>query len=162
LVRVIVAEEGSEVGAVYVLHGEEEGAILGRLQVARIDYVFMANLAEGADLAQEAGGEGFIVAQLGREELEGLRLVHERVLGEIDGSHAALAELADDAIALVDDHARLEVAYLVERQAVGGTDGVAVGIAGVALRAGFQRFTLLDERIPSRNHSSTWRGGVQD
>src|ERR1039458_9196361 len=104
-----VVEEGTEVGGVYEFHGEEEGSILGWLQVARVNYIFMANLAQGADLAQEAGGEGLILAQFGREELEGLRFVHERVLGEINGSHAALAELADDAIGVADDHARFEV-----------------------------------------------------
>jgi hypothetical protein len=104
----------------------------------------MANLAEGADLTQEAGGEGFIVAQLRREELEGLRFVHERVLGEINGSHAALAELADDAVGVADDHAGLEVANLVEQHTMDGAGGVAVGIAGGALRAGFHAFALLN------------------
>ena len=55
-----MTSKGSEVGAIYELHGEEEGSILGRLQVARIDHIFVANLAQGADLAQEAGGEGLI------------------------------------------------------------------------------------------------------
>jgi hypothetical protein len=82
------------------------------------------------------------MAQLGREEFECAGLVHEDVLGEIDGSHAALAELADDAIALVDDHARLEVAYLIEQHTMNGAGGVDVRIAGRALRAVFHSFAF--------------------
>src|ERR1035437_2358883 len=90
-------------------------------------------------------GEAFVVEQAA----EGLK------------AHLALAELADDAIALVNDHARLEVADFVEQHTMGGTGGVAVGIARVALRAGFHAFTLLIWRIPGRNHCSTWRRGAQ-
>ncbi len=139
-----VVEEGSEVGAVNELHGEEEGSILGWLQISRVYYIFMPNLAQGADFAQEAGGEGLVVAQIAGQKFEGLRLVHERVLGEIDGSHAALAELADDAVGVADDHAGLEVANLVKQHTMRGAGGVAVGIAGGALWAGFHALTLLN------------------
>jgi hypothetical protein len=132
-----VAEEGPQVGAVDKLHGEEEGAVFGGFEVAAIYDILMANLAEGADFAQETGGEGLILAQLGGEELQGAGLVHEGVLGEIDCAHAALAELAHDAIAVMDDHARFEVADFVEGQAVGGTGGERVGITCRALRAVF-------------------------
>ena len=88
----------------------------------------MANLAEGADFAQEAGSEGSILAQLGGEEIQGAGLVHEGVLGQIDCAHTALAELAYDAVAVMDDHAGLKVADFVEWQAVGGTGGERIGI----------------------------------
>ena len=59
------------------------------------------------------------------------------VLGKINGSHAALAELADDAVGLVNYHARFEVTDFIEKKTVSGACGVAVGIAGIALRAFF-------------------------
>src|ERR1035438_1262762 len=111
-----VAEEGAEVGAFYELHGEEEGAVFGGFEVAAIDDIGMANLAEGAHLAQETCGEGLVLAQFGGEEFQGAGLVHEGVLGEVDGAHAALAQLAHDAVTVVDDHARLEVADFVDRK----------------------------------------------
>ena len=98
-------------------------------------------------------------AQFGRQEFQGARLVHERVLGEIDGAHAALAQLADDAVTVVDDHPRLEVANLVERHTVGGAGDLAVGVAGGALRALFHAFALRFQEIPRRIHCGTvWRG----
>jgi len=144
-----IAEEGAEVGAVYELHGEEETAVFGGFEVAAVHNIRMANLAEGADFAQEAGGKGSILAQLGGEKFQGAGLVHEGVLGEIDGAHSALAELAHDAVAVVDDHTWLEVADFVEGQAVGGTGGERVGITCRALRAVFHERPLAG-RILSR------------
>jgi hypothetical protein len=76
------------------------------------------------------------MARLARQKPESLRLVHQHVLGEIGSSHTALVELSDDTVALMDDHARHEVANLVERQSVGGARGMTDGVAGLALRAG--------------------------
>lgn len=123
-----ISQKAAEVGAVDELHGEKEGAVFGGFEVTAIDDIGMANLAEGADFAQEAGSEGSILTQLGGEELQGARLVHEGVLGQIDGAHTALAELAHDAVAVMDDHAGLKVTDFVEWQAMGGTGGERIGI----------------------------------
>jgi len=100
-------EERAKVGAVDEFHGEKERAVFGGFQIATVDDIVVANLAQHTDFAEEARGEGLVAAQLGREKLEGAGLVHENVLGEIYGSHAALSKLASDAVALVDDQARL-------------------------------------------------------
>jgi hypothetical protein len=139
-VEACVVEKSPQVGAVYKLHGKEERVVFRAFQVAAVHHVAVANLAQHAHLAQKAAGKGLVAAQFGREEFQGARLVHERVLGEIDGAHSALAQLADDAVTVVDDHARLEVANLVERHTMGGAGGVSVGVAGVALRAAFHSF----------------------
>jgi hypothetical protein len=138
-----VVEEGAEVGAFDEFHGEEERAVFSGFQIAAVNDVVVANLTEHADFAQEAVGEGLVAAQLRGEKFEGAGLVHEDVLGKVDGSHAALAEFADDEVALMNDHARLEVADLVEQHTVRGAGGVAVGIAGRALRAVFHAFIIL-------------------
>jgi hypothetical protein len=135
-----IVEKCSEVGAVDKLHGEEERVVFGAFQVAAVYDILVAHVAQRPHLAQEAAGEGLVAAQFGREEFEGAGLVHEDALGEIDRAHAALAEFADDAITVVDDHARLEVANFIEQNAVGGAGGERVGVAGVAVRAGLQGF----------------------
>ena len=57
------------------------------------------SVGDGLDLAQEALGadDG---GQLGAEDLDGHLAVVLEVLGEIDGGHAALAQLALDAVAV--------------------------------------------------------------
>src|SRR5271157_5830932 len=75
--------------------------------------------------------------------------------------HWAL-QLADDAVAVVDDHARPEVAYLVERHAMRGAGGERVGIAPsrTAGSVSFLRSCLL-KRIAGRVHCSTLCRGAQ-
>jgi hypothetical protein len=80
-VKARVVEEGAQVGAVNEFHGKEKAVILGGFQVSAIDDVATVNLAQRANLAQEAAGEGLVAAQFRREKLEGARLVHVNVLG---------------------------------------------------------------------------------
>jgi hypothetical protein len=59
----------------------------------------MLEVGDGLDLAQEALGadDG---GEVGTQDLDGDLAVVAEVLGEVDGRHAALAELALDAVAV--------------------------------------------------------------
>ena len=56
-------------------------------------------------LALEAARELFLAAELGEQHLDRQIAAHHRVLGAVDGAHAADADAADDAVALADDGA---------------------------------------------------------
>src|SRR5271157_248559 len=142
--RMTIIEKGSEVGAVDELHGKEERVVLSGFEVSAVHNIAIANLAQRAHLAQKAAGESLVAAQFRGKEFEGARLSHVNMLGEVNGSHAALAELAYDAVGLVNHHPRPQLANLVEQMAVDGAGGLAVGIAGVTLRTCFHAFALLN------------------
>jgi hypothetical protein len=61
----------------------------------------------------------------------------------------------------VDQHPRFEITDFIEKNAMGGTGGVAIGIAGVALWALLHAFVLLFQKISWRIHSSTPSRGAQ-
>jgi hypothetical protein len=55
----------------------------------------------------------------------------------------------------MDQHPRFEITDFIKKNAVGGTGGVAIGIAGVALWALFHAFVLLFQKISWRIHCAT-------
>ncbi len=142
-----VVEKSPQVRPVNEFHGKEESPIFGRLQVSSIHHILVSNLPQSTDLAQKSASEGLVLAQLIRQEFEGLRLIHQRMMGEINGTHTTLTKLTDNAVTLVNYHARLEVANLVQLHAVGRTGNMAIGVAGIALWALFHAFTLLFTRF---------------
>ena len=87
------------------LHGEEELALAGAAEVRDGDDVRVLQAARRLGLALEAARELVLAAQLRQQDLDGEILAHHRVLGAIDGAHAAHAEAAHDAVALADDGA---------------------------------------------------------
>ena len=69
------------------------------------DDVGVREAARRLGLALEAARELVLAAELGQEDLDGEVLAHHRVLGAVDGAHAAHAEAAHDAVAIADDGA---------------------------------------------------------
>ena len=70
--------------------------------------VMMLGCCEAArrlGLALEAARELVLAAELGQQDLDGEIAAHHRVLGAVDGAHAAHADAAHDAVAIADDRA---------------------------------------------------------
>ncbi|MEZ4300478.1 MAG: hypothetical protein R3B70_36370 [Polyangiaceae bacterium] len=91
-------EHGAEGDAVDVLHHEVEIAVGGAAEVAGLGDVGVAEVGGGDGLALEAGDDLLARALAGGEELEGDLLAQGLVHRLVDGAHAALAELADNAV----------------------------------------------------------------
>ncbi len=92
------AEEGGEIFAVDVFHGDE----LLALEFADVEDaadVGMGDLAGEADFVVEAVEPGLVLAEEGGEKFEGDRLVEREIVGAVDLAHAAAAEKFDDAVA---------------------------------------------------------------
>ena len=130
-------EKAAQVWPVNKLHGKKERVVLSCFEIATVNYITIAHFAQSSHLAPKAGDEGLVATQLAGEKFEGARFVHEDVLSQINGTKTSLAELTNDAVGLADQHARSEVANLVEQMAMDGAGCVAVGITSVALWAGF-------------------------
>src|SRR5690606_24757547 len=60
------------------------------------------DLRRGADLAQKALPRGLVLADVGKEDLEGDGLLAEVVLRLVDLAHPALGDLAHDAVTTTD------------------------------------------------------------
>jgi hypothetical protein len=150
-----IVEKSPQVRTVHKLHGKEERVILCRFQIPAIHHIVVAQLPQRSHFTPEPAGKSLILAQLGGEKLQRARLLHEDVLGKVNSPHPALSQLADDAVCLVDQHPRFEITDFIQKNAMGGTGGVAIGIAGVALWALFHAFVLLFQKISWRIHSST-------
>ena len=140
-------ENGLQVGPVDIFHGHKGSFILGILQVARMDDIAGADLAQGVQLMTEAGGEGFVQDQLQRQEPEGAQLVQEDMVGQVDRAEAALAQLMDDAVGFLEQPAGLEVVDPAEFTALDRGGVSEIGIAVGAERALFHAITLTGLRL---------------
>ena len=131
-------EHVGEIDAVEVLHHEVGAALLGRAEVGDVDDVRVADARRRPRLAPEALDQVLLrrvreVQDLDRDDLADLD-----VLAGVDRPHAPLADLAQDAVAAVDDPPRE-----VDRQRCRRRDGNGSGClrgpappAGPAPRAG--------------------------
>ena len=106
-------QERREVLAVHVLHREEVAA-LDLADVVDAADVRVRDLAREAHLGVEAREERLVVRDRLRQELQGDGLAELQVVGAVDLAHPALAEEADDAVALAEHRAGRERAE-VER-----------------------------------------------
>lgn len=97
------AEHVVEVVALEQLHCEEDGAARGLAEVGDLHDVGVADLRGGLGLAAEAVAELGIGGEPGGEDLDGDLGAEAKVLGLVDGAHAALAEGPENAIAGADD-----------------------------------------------------------
>ena len=87
------------------LHHQEQRALGVRPKSVTVMMFGWVEAAGRFGLALEAAGELFLAAELGQQHLDREIAAHHRVLGAIDGAHAADADAADDAVALADDGA---------------------------------------------------------
>ena len=87
----VLHDEVDDVGADIVLHLPE---------VDDVDDVLVADVVDGLRFVKEAGDNVFLRRELLEQHLHGDALADERVLAEIHGAHATLAELGlDDVVA---------------------------------------------------------------
>ena len=85
--------------AVEQLHDEEQQAVVGLAEVGDADAVVVIEARGRARLAVEARDRFGVGGELGAQDLDRDRLVHERVGRAVDGAHAALAEPLEQTIA---------------------------------------------------------------
>ena len=121
--RAAAREQGREVLAVEQLHRHVGEALGGEADVDDVDDVGVSHQRGGAGLLQEATDDVGLHGLVGVEDLDGELAADGDVLGEVDGGHAAVAEVLEDAVA-VRDHGADRV---VEAQ---GSGGQAVGRRG--------------------------------
>jgi hypothetical protein len=95
-------EQCAQALTVYVLEHQVVRAVVELAEVARGGDVGVLDATGGDRLALEASHDLFFVEELAVEHLQRHRLPHVHVFGAIDGAHPALAEQAEDAIALRD------------------------------------------------------------
>ena len=92
-----------QIDPVEVLHHEVGAAVLGRAEVGDVDDVRVPDARRGARLAPEPLDQ-VLLARVGRvQDLDRDALADLDVLAGVDGPHAALADLAQDAVAVLDD-----------------------------------------------------------
>ena len=110
----LVRQHVGEVDAVEVLHHEVGAAVLGRAEVGDVDDVGVADARGGARLAPEALDQVLLLRVDRVQDLDRDALADLDVLAGVDRAHAALADLAQDAVAVL-DHPSDEIAAGVER-----------------------------------------------
>ena len=106
-VAALVARELLDVGALDVLHRDVAHAAVLAV-VVDAAHVAVRDLARELDLVAEALGHLAGVRELGAQHLDRHRLVELAVVGLVDHAHAALAERAQDLVALGDHRALRE------------------------------------------------------
>ena len=99
------AQQGGQVFAVHVLHGEELQAV-GFADIEDAADVGMGNLAGDADFAVEARHGRAILGDGFRQEFQRHRLAELEVFGAIDFAHGAASGHGHDAVAVLKDGAR--------------------------------------------------------
>ena len=104
-------QQGVEVLAIHVLHRKERGTIRFADIVNPAD-VGVRNLARDAHLGVEAREHLLVLGGGLRQELERHGLAQLEIVGPVHFAHAALAEESDDAVALGEDRAGRESAFL--------------------------------------------------
>ena len=122
-------EQGSEVFAVHVLHGDERHAFDFADVVDAAD-VGMRHQARHADFAVEALQQALIARRLFGQELQGDGLSQRQVGGAIDLAHAAAAQQADDAVAPAEQGSRDEASFVLLRRRGHAGDIVGPACAG--------------------------------
>jgi hypothetical protein len=100
-------DDGAQVGALDVLHGDELHAI-GFAQVVDADDVAVRDLRGEDELLLEAVDDGRVAGVLAADGLESDYTVKLDVTGLVDGSHAAFAKECEDFVALAEDISRFE------------------------------------------------------
>ena len=95
--RPLGLDHPGQVQALDVLHGEDDALAAAEGGVGGDD-VGVAELGDGADLAEEAVEHAAAFDDVAAHDLEDLVAAHEAVVGEVDHAHAAAAELADDLV----------------------------------------------------------------
>ena len=104
----LVRQHVGEIDPVEVLHDEVGAAVVGRAEVHHVDDVGMADARGGARLAPEPLDQLLLRRVVRVQDLDRDDLADLDVLGGVHGPHAALADLAQHAVAVV-DHAADEV-----------------------------------------------------
>ena len=97
--RATPLEQFADGGSVDELHGEIMN-VVGLADVDPLDDVGVVELGHRPGLAQEPLPEPVVGSVLGREALDRHDPVHRYLQGLVDGAHGALADLADDLVAL--------------------------------------------------------------
>ena len=98
----LVRQHVGQIDPVEVLHHEVGAAVLGRAEVGDVDDVRVADARGGARLAPEPLDQ-ILLRRVGRvQDLDRDALADLDVLAGVDGPHAAFADLADHAVAVVD------------------------------------------------------------
>ncbi len=108
------AEQGGEVFAIHVLHGDERLAF----ELADIVHpadIRMRDLARDANFVMKAREHGRIAHGGFGEELEGYGLAKPDIGGPVYLAHAAFAEAADDAVTFREQGAGQKAAFLGNR-----------------------------------------------
>ncbi len=103
----VLGHEAVEGAAVDELHGVVPGAAVLSERVDLHD-VLVADRREGLGLADEALDEGRVGGELAGDHLEGHAAPEAEVAGLVHHAHRALAELALDAVAAVDELLRVD------------------------------------------------------
>ena len=104
----LVRQHVGEIDPVEVLHDEVGAAVLGRAEVGDVDDVGVADARGRARLAPEALDQLLLGRVVRVQDLDRDPLADLDVLAGVDRPHAALADLAQHAVAVV-DHAAGEV-----------------------------------------------------
>src|SRR6185503_3335490 len=98
----LVGEDVGQIDAVQVLHHEVRTAILGGAEIGDVDDVGVADPRRRTCLAPEALDQLLLGRERRMQDLDRHLLANLDVLAHVDRSHPALADLADDAVAVVD------------------------------------------------------------
>ena len=114
--------------AAHELHREDETAIL-LSEIVEVNDVGMIELRQGARFFDETRFHLGMGRKFGRQNLERHFLLGQLVFAEIDDAHAALAELAQDAVSPGDRAPDERIGHGRERRAVGGAEAGIVIVA---------------------------------
>ena len=172
------AEQGAEVFAIHVLHGEE----ILTLQLAEVidaADVGMGHLARHAHLIAETRERLFVSGEGLREEFEGYLLFQDQVVGAVHLAHPSLAQEGDHTVAAAEEGPRREASLGSRRRGAhaggagdrsncarrGGGDGPGgVRIAGNPGAASGTEPMVLRDLTPARRagfHGSSLCGGEE-
>ncbi len=112
-----------EVLAIDVLHGKV-GLTVDFAEVVDAADVGVGNLAGDADFTAEAVEGALVVDHFARQEFQCHGLAEDEIVGAIDLAHTSFAEQADNAIALGEEGAGRETAFV---DGAGGGEGGDTG-----------------------------------
>ena len=108
--RPLRLDDPGQVEAVDILHGQDQALAEAEARVGG-DNVRMSQPGRIPHLADEAVEDTPSLQQVAADDLEDLQPPHERVLGEVDHTHAPLPQLAEDLVVRVVGQPRGQVAW---------------------------------------------------
>jgi hypothetical protein len=132
-----MGKQVAEIFALDVLHGDEWSSVLSLVEIENLNDVGVMKLGSGERLATETLEEDWVLAEFAGDEFKRAQASEQKMFGEINGTHAAAADEALDALLSADDSAGIEIARGYEQSAVVLAVGVMAGVRSGAERTGF-------------------------